>query len=112
LLGAERVVAIEKSWLGRMNAAVLALYELDAGMFQSIDPIAGYWISYEAQTPIAETSRASLVDAVLDAGAECRFVQDFWPLRDAVVASTVEFSIMRQANATPRAPGTAPAADR
>jgi hypothetical protein len=41
--------------------------------------------------------------ALAEAGAEVRLLQDFWPLSDAVAASTLRFSIIRKRNARPRA---------
>ncbi|MGH9905340.1 MAG: DUF6886 family protein [Pyrinomonadaceae bacterium] len=36
-------------------------------------------------------------------GVELRFVRNLWSLRDAVVASSSQFSIIRMRNALPRA---------
>jgi len=35
-------------------------------------------------------------------GVELRVVSSLWPLRDAVVASTLQFSLTRMRNAAPR----------
>jgi hypothetical protein len=35
-------------------------------------------------------------------GVELRVLSDLWPLRDAVVASSLQFSIIRMRNALPR----------
>ena len=37
--------------------------------------------------------------ALAKAGAEVRILDDFWPLADAVAASTLQFSILRKRNA-------------
>jgi hypothetical protein len=39
---------------------------------------------------------------LLKRGVELRFVPNLWPLRDAVLASTLQFSIIRMRNALPR----------
>jgi hypothetical protein len=40
--------------------------------------------------------------AILQRGVELRVLPDLWSLRDAVIASTLEFSIIRWRNASPR----------
>ena len=49
---------------------------------------------------------ASISDAAYaEAGAEVRILDDFWPLADAVAASSLQFSILRKRNAKPRRSG-------
>ena len=102
LLGAERVVAFETDWLARVQACTLHLYEMPARAFEEALPEAGYWISREAVTPDGVTPQANLLDALAKAGAEVRILTNFWPLADAVAASTLQFSILRKRNARPR----------
>jgi Family of unknown function (DUF6886) len=45
------------------------------------------------EQPISELERR---------GVRLRLVPDLWPLRDAVVASSLQFSIIRMRNALPR----------
>jgi hypothetical protein len=63
--------------------------------------------------PAADGSRVSVVPARVDVvddamaellrrGVELRVVANLWPLRDAVVDSSLEFSIIRMRNAQPR----------
>ncbi len=40
---------------------------------------------------------------LLKRGVELRFVPSLWPLRDAVVASSLQYSLIRMHNALPRA---------
>jgi hypothetical protein len=42
------------------------------------------------------------VPAILQRGVELRVLPNLWSLRDAVVESTLEFSIIRWRNALPR----------
>lgn len=102
LAGAEKVVAFEAAWLERVRACALRLYELPQQTFSLALPEAGYWISRETVRPTAEHARTNLVDALIEAGAEVRILQDFWPLCDAVAASSLKFSIIRKRNASPR----------
>jgi hypothetical protein len=105
LFGARRVVAIEAEWLLKLQAATLHVYEMPAGTFDEALPEAGYWISRERVEPIGVEVKTDLVRALLAAGAEIRLLQDFWPLRDAVVGSSLEFSIIRTRHARPRNAG-------
>jgi len=102
MVGARRVVAFEAAWLDRVRACTLAIYELPAETFEEALHEAGYWISREAVTPVGR----ELVDDVLSALAatetEVRVLHGFWRLRDAVVASSLQFSIIRTRNARPR----------
>ena len=43
-----------------------------------------------------------LVGELRKRGAELRLVPNLWPLRDAVVASSLQFSMIRMRNALPR----------
>jgi hypothetical protein len=105
LAGAERVVAFEKDWLPRVRACTLYLYDMPQETFTEALPEAGYWISREAVTPIGVVAQADLMAALAQAGAEVRILDDFWPLADAVAASTLQFSILRKRNARPRRSG-------
>jgi hypothetical protein len=43
-----------------------------------------------------------LLAALLGRGVELRFVPNLWSLRDAVISSTLRFSVIRMRNALPR----------
>jgi len=45
-----------------------------------------------------------LVAALLGRGVELRLVPNLWPLRDAVISSTLRFSMIRMRNALQRGP--------
>ncbi|MGH6911349.1 MAG: DUF6886 family protein [Phenylobacterium sp.] len=102
LAGAERVVAFEAAWLERVRGCALYLYDMPPETFEEALPEAGYWISREAVTPTGVLKRSDLMAALAEAGAEVRILDDFWPLADAVAASTLQFSILRKRNAGPR----------
>ncbi len=102
LMGARRVVAFEAAWLQRVEACVLHVYEMPVATFDLALGEAGYWISRQAVTPLAAQVATNLIRTLAEAGAEVRVLQDFWPLSDAVAASSLEFSIIRKRNAVPR----------
>lgn len=102
LLGAERVVAFEADWLDRVRAARLALYEMPSATFEAGHPEAGYWISRQPVVPARVTIIDDALAALAASGTEVRVLQDFWPLRDAVIRSSLQFSIIRTRNAAAR----------
>ena len=100
--GLRRVVAFEAGWLDRTRAVTLYIYEMPVETFELELQDAGYWISRSAVTPIGCEIVHDALAALAEAGAEVRVLQDFWPLCDAVAASTLEFSIIRKDAARPR----------
>jgi hypothetical protein len=103
LLGASvAVVAVESDWLERLRSCRLYCYHLPPAMFECLDACAGYFVSREPVVP----ARVEVIDdpmaELLRRGVELRVVPNLWPLRDAVAASTLEFSIIRMRNALPR----------
>lgn len=103
LLGeADQVVAFEAAWLDRVRACTLQIYEFAPEPFSLALPDAGYWIARQAVTPITVRPQSRLIAALATAGAQVRVLEDFWPLADAVAASTLEYSIIRKRNAAPR----------
>lgn len=103
LLGARHVVAFEADWLDRVRAASLAVYQMPPDAFAEALPEAGYWISRDTVTPVEMRRIDDVLGELVRVGVDVRIVRDFWRLRDAVVASSLEFSIIRARNAGPRA---------
>ena len=100
--GSRHVVAIERAWFRRVVACALWLYEFADTDFEVVDPGAGYFVSRRSQVPIAKHKVEYPVDAILERHAEFRVVSSLWPLRDAVVRSSLQFSCIRMRNALPR----------
>jgi hypothetical protein len=68
----------------------------------AIDECAGYFVSH---VPVVPTSLHIIDDpigALATQGVELRILPSLWPLRDAVIASSLQFSIIRMRNAQPR----------
>lgn len=99
---AGHVVAFEATWLKRVQRAELALYKMAIPTFEEALPEAGYWISRQAVEPIGVTMIHDALAALTASNIEVRILPDFWPLRDAVIASTLQFSIIRSRNARVR----------
>jgi hypothetical protein len=98
----ESVVAIERGWLERVRATRLYLYEFARDGFELTDAIAAYWTSERSATPIGCTVVDDPLAELGTRAVELRALSSLWPLRDAVVASTLGFSIIRMRNAQPR----------
>lgn len=100
---ASHVVAFPAEWLERVRDARLAVYEMPTATFVEADVEAGYWISRETVEPVGMAIVDDALGALVAAGTEVRVLQAFWPLRDAVVGSSLRFSVIRDRNAEPRA---------
>ena len=97
------VVAIEGGWLERLRRCRLYCYHLAPDTFECIDECAGYYVSRVPVVPWRVEVFDDLIAELLKRGVELRFVPSLWPLRDAVVASSLRFSLIRMHNALPRA---------
>jgi hypothetical protein len=104
---ASRVAAIEASWMPAMQSTRVYRYELPRDDFELQDEIAGYWVSGHEVVPLRVEPVGDLVTALTTADVEVRIMPSLWPLYEAVVASSLEFSIIRWRNVAPRSAGTA-----
>jgi hypothetical protein len=67
-----------------------------------MDECAGYFVSRVAVTPVRVEVFDDPVAALRQRGAALRLESNLWPLRDAVAASSLLFSMIRMRNALPR----------
>jgi hypothetical protein len=95
------IMAIESGWLDRVRQAQIYRYTLPMEHFTTQDDSAGYYVSRESVTPIEVAPVGDLLEAICGAGIELRLTPSLWPLRHAVVNSSLEFSIIRMRNAQP-----------
>jgi hypothetical protein len=98
---AKHVVAIETRWLPKIQEECLNQYEFDSKGFTLVDQVAGYWISRKPVIPVAETKIDNILEALLEHDVELRIMPSLWKLREAVIKSTLEFSIIRMNKAQP-----------
>jgi hypothetical protein len=96
------VIALESAWYERLKSCCLYCYQMPAETFECIDVCAGYFVSKVPVTPLGVEVIDDVIMRMLGCGGELRFVSNLWPLRDAVVASTLQFSIIRMRNALAR----------
>ncbi|HEX6650784.1 MAG TPA: hypothetical protein VF075_14635 [Pyrinomonadaceae bacterium] len=102
-LGASQaVVAVESGWVERLRSCRLYCYHLPSETFVCLDECAGYFVSRVAVVPARVEVIEDPIVELIKREVEVRFVPDLWPLRDAVIASTLQFSVIRMTNALPR----------
>jgi hypothetical protein len=99
---ASRIITVESAWYERITACTLFLYELPRETFIPQDRNAGYWVTQSTVECIAKTEAGDLVAALFQRRAELRIVPSLWPIWDAVMASSLSFSMIRMRNAQPR----------
>jgi len=96
------VVAVEQDWLKRVQSSRLYCYHLPPQTFECVDECAGYFVSRESVLPARIEVLEDPVVELQRREAELRVLSNLWPLRDGVVASSLQFSIIRMWNARPR----------
>jgi hypothetical protein len=96
------IVAIESTWFERLNTCRLYCYHLPPETFACSDEWAGYYVSRTPIVPARMEVFADPLAELMKRGVEIRILPNLWALRDAVVASTLVFSIIRMRNSLPR----------
>ena len=94
-----RVVAIATDWVERVKSTALYVYELPATSFILYDASAGYWVSREAVVPVCVSVVPDLPQQIRQRGADLRVVDQLLLLQNEIVASTMDYSIIRIRNA-------------
>lgn len=104
-LGESRaVIALESDWLERIKSCRLFCYHLPVDTFVCLDECAGYFVSRVSVRPERVHVFDDLIGELLNRNVELRFMRSLWTLRDDVVASTLQFSLIRMRNAAARTP--------
>jgi hypothetical protein len=98
---AKYVVAVETRWLSQIQKQCLYQYEFNSEGFSLVDEIAGYWISRKPVIPIAETKIDNILAALTEHDIELRIMPSLWKLREAVINSTLGYSVIRMHKAQP-----------
>lgn len=97
----KHVIAVEACWMPEIQKQCLYQYEFNPQGFTCVDEIAGYWISREPVVPIAETKIDNILAVLQRHDVELRVLQSLWELREAVINSTLGYSIIRMNKAQP-----------
>jgi hypothetical protein len=96
------VVAVESGWIERVQSCRLYCYQMPAESFESFDECAGYYLSREVVEPERVEVFDDVVSELARQGVELRILPSLWSLRDEVVSSSLQFSLIRMHNALPR----------
>jgi hypothetical protein len=95
------VIAIEKKWVSIIKKTTLYKYEFNSKDFVLEDECAGYYVSETTQKPISVTTINNILDELLKYNIELRILPSLWKIREGVIKSSLDFSIIRMRNATP-----------
>jgi hypothetical protein len=97
--GSRAVVAVEARWIERIRGGRLFCYHLPSETFECLDQCAGYYVSRVSVAPECVEFLDDLICELLKRDVELRFLPELWTLRNAVAASTLQFSMIRLRNA-------------
>ncbi len=97
------VVAVEYGWWERLQSCHLYCYHFSPETFECQDEGAGYHVSRVAVVPRRVEFLDDPLRELMRRGVELDVLPNLWTLRDRVVASTLQYSIIRMTNALPRA---------
>lgn len=95
-------VIVESRWLNIIKNTVLYLYEFETKDFVLQDDVAGYYVAKTTQYPKRKIKISDLFSELADRKVEIRIVDNLWDIADEVKASTLNWSLCRMANASPR----------
>jgi hypothetical protein len=97
--GTSRIVAVEAGWLDRIRNGSIYRYVFHPDDFTLYDANAGYYTSTHTVTPAAVEKIGDLLGSLTALGIEVRLTPSLTPLKQAILASTVNFSMIRMKNA-------------
>jgi hypothetical protein len=96
---AENIIIVESRWYQTIANTTLYCYEFSPQNFALLDECAGYYVSYQTETPIQTSVINNVVAELLSRNIELRFTPCLIELADDVVKSSLNFSIIRMRNA-------------
>ena len=97
---AARVHVTENAWLARLRAAKLYAYSLQPGPVELYPDPGGFWVARTDVVPLRCEAVGDLLQRhAAKTGIELRFTPSLWALRDALVTSSLQFSMVRLRNA-------------
>ncbi len=99
---ADKIMIIENRWLERLRDTRLYVYGFDPKDFNLFEEAktAGYYISHKEVKPVQVEVIDDLLGRLLEQPIELRFTPTLGLIRNAVIQSTLDFSIIRYSNAT------------
>jgi len=96
---AAHIIVVESGWYQQIKETTLYCYEFAVDNFNLIDECAGYYVSYEQVIPLSVTPVSDIITELLNHNAELRFTPSLSKLADAVLKSSLNFSLIRMRNA-------------
>ncbi len=99
---ADFIIAVESGWWRTIQQTKLYCYEFPSQSFRLLDECAGYYISDVPVQPISVDAIDNIPEELLKRNIELRIIPNLWKLADAVVISTLSFSLIRMRNAALR----------
>lgn len=95
----QRMIAIESDWYDRVRKGHIYRYTFESEHFELENKDAGYYSSKCTVRPIAVERMDDLIDAILKEDIEFRVMPSLMPLKQKVLESNVQFSMIRMRNA-------------
>lgn len=95
---AEYIINVEESRKEGIEIIKLYRYEFNPENFVLLDKIAGYYVSYQSEIPIAVTEIINLTDEFSLRNVELRFLSNLQILSKEVSESSLKFSMIRMKN--------------
>ena len=89
------IIAVETGWLEQIRNTQLYQYTFDPEDFDLYDSNAGYYTSTQTVKPTSIDPIDDLIQRIASRGIEFRITPSLLPLRDSILASTVNFSMIR-----------------
>lgn len=93
---------IERKWYTAMQKSTLYVYEFDTRDFVLQDTVAGYYVAVTTQYPIRKYVLTDLFAELMNRNIEIRIVDQLWDMAEAVRTSSLNWSLCRMRNASPR----------
>ena len=94
-----RMIAIETDWYDRVRQGSIYRYVFDSADFELEEENAGYYVTRRSVIPIEVERIDDFVTAILDEGIELRITPSLMLMKEHVIESTVNFSMIRMRNA-------------
>jgi hypothetical protein len=94
-----RMVAIENDWYEQVRHGRIYRYVFEAEDFELYEPNAGYYISTRSVKPVHVERIDDLIVTILQEGIELKVTPSLMPLKNRILESTMNFSMIRMRNA-------------
>lgn len=94
-----RMVAVETGWLERIRRTTIYRYIFDSDEFELYELNAGYYTSTRAVRPVVVEKMDDPLSGLASLDIEVRITPSLKPLKEAILSSTVNYSMIRLKNA-------------